>query len=400
MNLIVLSHIFPRKSAPTYGTFVEEQVQALKKKVRGEITVISPIPWSPRFLWFRKKWREYGQVEKESVRMGINVRYKRYVLIPGKFFLPIEGFLMYLSVRSLIKTLIKANKSRIILHAHTVLPDGLAAIFLKKKFGIKIVCTAHGSDINLYPFRTKFIYVMTKYVLRRADALVGVSEKLQEKIRDISQRDDVKVVTNGVNPEKITGNNIRLNTRNLKNDTLSILFVGKLCFEKGIKELLNTFKLLSKEHKHLHLIMVGKNTIPKWIESFIKENQMYDSITLTGPVDHEDLKKYYSSASIFVLPSHIEGMPTVMFEAMANRLPIIISRVGGVEEVIKEGINGLLVEPRSEEELHRKLNLVIKEKSLRDAIGMKAYDEVLSKYTWDHNADKMSFIYKDVLQIN
>ncbi len=398
MNLIVLSHLYTKRKAPYYGTFVEQQVQALKNKINGSITVISPTPWSPRLLWFKKKWREYGQVERGKTEKLIKVYYPRYLVIPVKFFSPLEGVFMYLSVRSLIKKRIKANKSRIILHAHTIMPDGLAAIFLKNELSIKIVCTAHGSDINLYPFETRLTYLMTKYVLKRADRLVAVSQKLKEKIQKIAYRNDVKVVTNGVNPEMVVKNDVKRNRHNpRKDDTCTILFVGELCFEKGIRELLHAFKLLKIEYNHLYLIMVGKNTVSQWIRSFIKENQLLGSIKLTGPVDYKFINNYYARASIFVLPSHSEGMPTVMFEAMANKLPIVISRVGGVEEVIKDGFNGLLVDPGSEKDLYKKLKLMIEEEALRDKFGKNAYYDVLSKYTWDHNADKMRFIYKGLL---
>jgi teichuronic acid biosynthesis glycosyltransferase TuaC len=389
--------MYPRKSHPYSGIFVEEQVQALKRLIKGNITVISPIPWSPKLLWFRKKWREYGETESKEVREGINVYYPRYFVIPGKFFSSFSGIFMYCSVRTLIKRLIGTEKRKTILHAHTILPMGLAVIFLKKELDLKIVCTAHGSDINLYPYRSKLSYIFTKYVLNRADSLIAVSEKLKKKIQDIVNRNDIRVVTNGVDHEKVAGKATDIISHAVERDATTILFVGTLCFEKGVRELLQAFKLLRNEYKHLSLIMLGNNLMPKWIDSFITENHLKNCIELAGNVDHKEIRKYYSRASIFTLPSYSEGMPTVMFEAMANKLPIIISRVGGVEEVINDGINGMLVKAGSVQDLYEKLKLLIEDEKLRNLLSENAFYDALSNYTWDHNAEKMCIIYKKML---
>lgn len=136
MNIIILSYMYPRKNHPYFGIFIDEQVQALKHIIEGNITVISPIPWLPRLLWFRKKWRENGKTENKKVKEGIRVYYPRYFTFPIVFFLPLKGFVMYLSVRTLIKTLLKESKSRTILHTHTIILTGLAGVFLKKEFKI------------------------------------------------------------------------------------------------------------------------------------------------------------------------------------------------------------------------------------------------------------------------
>ncbi len=401
MNIIVLSHMYPSKSHSYSGIFVKEQVQALKRITDGSITIISPVPWSPRFLWFRSKWRAYGKTETKNENGGIKVHYPRYLAVPGRSFMPLSGFFMYLCARGLIKKLLTESKGPTILHAHTVLPAGFAAVLLKKELNIKLVCTAHGSDINLYPLKSKLSYVLTKYVLQRTDAVVAVSEELKKKILSIFERKDVRVVTNGVTIEKIAGvdSNLSQNVFLRKND-ICILYVGTLRFEKGVRELARAFKLLAKRYDHLRLVLVGYNAMPKWIESFIMKNRLEEAIELVGPVGHAAMQKYYSRASIFALPSYGEGMPTVMFEAMANRLPIVICKVGGVPEVIKDGVNGLLIEPRSEQQLYEKLKLLIEDEKVRNVLSDNAFADVTSKYTWDLNAVKMFDIYHQMFYNN
>ncbi len=392
MDVIVLSHMYPRKKHPYSGIFVEKQVLALREITGGNITVISPVPWAPRFLWFRRKWREYGTAEMMNVREGITVYYPRYFAIPGKFFFPLLCVFMYLSVKGLILEFAKKNKGKTILHAHTVLPAGLAAVLLKRQAGLKIVCTAHGSDINLYPSKSKICYALTKYVLERADSVVAVSGNLKEKIRNIIGRKDVTVITNGANVENAAAKDIGTSD-DQKGGAISILFVGTLCFRKGIRELLHAFRLLKNKYKDLRLIMLGNNSMKKWIETFVSHNHLDSAVELPGVVDSKEITKYYSRASIFALPSYSEGMPTVMFEAMANKLPIVISRVGGVEEVIRDGINGMLVNPGSVQDLYDKLELLVEDERLRDMLSANAFEEFSANYTWGQNARKTIALY-------
>ena len=117
---------------------------------------------------------------------------------------------------------------------------------------------------------------------------------------------------------------------------------------------------------------------------------------MTGAIDHLDLPAFYKNASIFVLPSHMEGMPTVMFEAMGIGLPVIISDVGGVSEVIKNNVNGLLIKAGDWKDLYCKLKLLLDDEKLRARLGAEARKTVEMHYTWDINAGKMQKIYSEL----
>ena len=96
MNLLVLSRNYPNCSSHN-GIFVEEQVKALRPLIGDRLTVISPVPWSPRILWFNKKWREYGKIEKERFQDGIKVFYPRFLVVPGRWFFMTFVDVFYLS---------------------------------------------------------------------------------------------------------------------------------------------------------------------------------------------------------------------------------------------------------------------------------------------------------------
>lgn len=398
MNLIILSHMYPTEYAPYLGIFVEEQVQALKRLIQGKITVISPVPWSPRFLWFRKKWRDYGRIARVISRNEIRIHHSRFLVIPRMFLHSVQGICMYLSTRTLVGRLVGEDRRVTVIHAHRVLPEGLAAVLLKKELHVKVVCTAHGSDINVHASRSKVSCALARYVLRNADALVAVSDNLKKQMCRIAARSDIRVVTNGVNAETTARDSVADDGCARRGNGKNILFVGTLCYEKGVRELLEAFALLRREMSDVKLILVGDNRIPKWIDTFLEENCLDGAVNIPGAVSHEEVNRYYALASVFVLPSYREGMPTVMFEAMASKLPVIISRVGGVEEVIRDGVNGILVEPHSVQDLFDKLKLVIEDGDLREFVSDNAFKDVVTRYTWNHNAIRMNDIYEEVLK--
>ena len=170
--------------------------------------------------------------------------------------------------------------------------------------------------------------------------------------------------------------------------------VGTLCPEKGVPELLQAFSLLSKAYTKIELVLVGKNNMTPLIEGFLSKNNLKSLVNVTGEICPNELPEYYANASIFVLPSHNEGMPTVMFEAMGIGLPVIISDVGGVSEVIRDNLNGLLIKSGDWEDLLCKIKLLLDNETLRVRLGNAARKDVEMYYTWNINANKMLNIYR------
>ena len=405
MNLIVLSRMYPRNCNLQIGTFVQEQVQALKCVVEGSITVISPIPWSPRFLWYKKKWREYGQVEKEKNEKGIKVYHPRYIQIPiGLFnplglFNPFQGLFMYFSVRSLIKKITEAHKGVTILHSHTIFPEGLAVALLKRTLMMPHICTIHGGDINFFPFKNKLNLLLTKYALKKCDHVVTVSNKLKEKTKSIANRlSNVSVIYNGADYEKFKHIPKELAKQKLgvNESGKIILFVGNLILVKGLTYLINAFAALMEEKKEdVKLFLIGDGGERDNLVSLTKSLKIEDQVSLLGRKHHSEIPLWLNIADIFVLPSLSEGFPTVIPEAMMCGAPVLASNVGGVSEIIVNGKSGILTEPGNIESLKEGLRLLLYNERNRQMIS-KTAKEHSKKYTWENNALEYIEIYKKV----
>ena len=402
MNLIVLSHLYPKSNVIYYGTFVKEQVQALESLVEGTITVISPVPWSPRFLWFKKKWKEYGQTERINIEDEIKVYYPRYLLFPGKSFSSIEGFFIYVSVRSLIKKLIKTNKSNTVLHSHTILPDGLAGVLIKRKFKIPHICTIHGSDINKYPFKNKLSMFLTKYALGNCDRIITVSRKLKEKTLSIlNELNDISVIYNGANHKvfkPISRTFLEQKFKIEKNNNKIIMFVGNLKTVKGCEYLIIAFSELLKvcNRDDIMLYFIGDGDKKRDLVKMTKSLGVDKKVFFLGSKPHDQIPLWLNISDIFVLPSISEGFPTIIPEAMMCGVPVIASDVGGISEIITTNKTGFLTKPGNIEEIVSCIKLLLDNENIRQQIIETAKNES-KRYTWENNALECIRKYNEVL---
>lgn len=394
LHFVVLSHRFPTTADPVKGIYVREQLEAILNLANLKTTIISPVPYAPKILWFKQKWRAYGREEKQGNFRGYQVYYPRYPVIPGAPCFFFQGFSMFFSVYALVKQISRQN-STILLHAHTIMPDGLAALLLKLCLkNIKVICTIHGSDILVFPFRNKITTLLTKLAIKGMDKVVCVSNHLKTAVLEFWHR-EVEVVTNGVSPEKFTLNReswgqvqeIRGRWSNKK----LVLFVGNLIAAKGIKELLQSLPALDN---NIVLLLVGRPHLHNYIEDFTRQNGLTGRVVMVGAVAHQEIRLWMQACDVFILPSYSEGMPVVMFEAMSLGKPVILTRVGGVTEVISDGKNGILIPPRDVEAIRQALKRVLENPELAEQLGAAAQATVLNGYTWADNARQMLNIYQ------
>jgi glycosyltransferase involved in cell wall biosynthesis len=150
-----------------------------------------------------------------------------------------------------------------------------------------------------------------------------------------------------------------------------ILFIGRLIKEKGVQDLIKSVKDLK-----CAVIVVGEGSERKKLEKIAPPN-----IIFTGYIAHEKLEDYFKQAYIFVLPSYNEGLPNVILEAMNVGLPVIATKVGGIPDIIEHDKTGFLVEPRDINGLRKYIQLLLKDKKLRQRMGKNCKKEI-KKYSW------------------
>lgn len=151
-----------------------------------------------------------------------------------------------------------------------------------------------------------------------------------------------------------------------------ILYIGQLIKRKGIFNLLKAFKLVKKEIQNVSLLIIGSGPIETKLKQYCRENKLAD-VLFMGFKQKDELIKHYAIADIFVLPSSNEVWGLVINEAMACGLPIITTnQVGASGDIVKNGVNGYIIEPKDSEMLSKKILKILKNDNLKKQMGKRS----------------------------
>jgi len=155
----------------------------------------------------------------------------------------------------------------------------------------------------------------------------------------------------------------------------SVGFIGRLGEEKGIMNLIKCLPILLKKYPDLKIFIGGDGELKTEVLQEISSQAIRDQVFFPGWISHEQLLKNYNEIKILVIPSYTEGGPTVLLEAMACGTVVVATRVGIVPDVIKDGINGFLLENNSPAYIATRILEVINNPAL-ETIGQRACDTV------------------------
>lgn len=158
-------------------------------------------------------------------------------------------------------------------------------------------------------------------------------------------------------------------------ESKSVLFLGSVTHQKGVKELLEAWISLSLDGWTLRLAGPVSPTMRKSISELTGQ-----SIEVVGPVEHDTAMGYMYNAAFMVLPSHTEGFPNVVLEAMATGTPIIASAVGAIPQMLAGGA-GLVVPPRDVDTLRQAVHRLVVDSALRHELAKAAHHRVTSQYS-------------------
>jgi glycosyltransferase involved in cell wall biosynthesis len=306
------------------------------------------------------------------------------------------GISYYLSCRRLIAHLVREKRIGLI-HAHTIMPDGFAAVLLGRELNLPVVCTIHGSDINLYPHRSVASLWATRWALNRVSRVIAVSDHLKANIFRLVGQRQVEVVRNGADAEVFVPvpKHLARTKLGLPLNQKIVLFVGRLTEVKQIPILLEAMRLLLQPEVHLYL--VGDGELKSKLIAMAEQLGIAAQCSFVGAQPHPKIPLWFSAADCLVLCSRMEGLPTVLPEAMMSQVPIVATEVGGIPELIKHRDTGLLVPSGDAVALGQAIDLLLTDKGLSASMAMRAAATAGAEYTWHANAEKTAAIYQHAL---
>jgi glycosyltransferase involved in cell wall biosynthesis len=176
------------------------------------------------------------------------------------------------------------------------------------------------------------------------------------------------------------------------------LFVGTYGRRKGAAELVEAIAQLRGEGVSIELDLAGKEEFrgeDAELRRLVRESGLTDFVRFHGVLEAPALRDLYESSHVFVLPSRSEGLPMALLEAMAFRLPVVATRVGGIPDVVEDGESGLLIQPARTGELTDALRRLTSDSRLRDRLGEQAQARVRELASADIVAERWRTIYSE-----
>jgi glycosyltransferase involved in cell wall biosynthesis len=238
----------------------------------------------------------------------------------------------------------------------------------------------------LYPFYESKLFHISESVTAVS---FSVAKELGTYGLDVSK---IAVVRNGVDEKTF----IPVNT--CESAQKYVLYTGRLWARKGLFDLLDCAEQVCRVRPGVKFFIVGTGPFFSKIENEIQRKGLSGRAMLLGRVTRSKLIQLYQNATVHVIPSHYEGLPTVLLEAMSCGLPVVATNVGGNSDVISSGKNGFLVPPKSPQELAKVILKLLDDDNLRKEIGAAARKTIELSYTWDNIADNIQKCYEDMLQ--
>lgn len=157
-----------------------------------------------------------------------------------------------------------------------------------------------------------------------------------------------------------------------RNNSANILCVGNIRRNKGQIYLLQAMKYIKYNFKIVFAGLIKENDYMEQLKEYCVKNSMSDKVGFTGYVDKKKLSEEYKKADIFVLPTLKEGFGMTVLEAMSYGLPVVVSNIGAVSEIIENRVNGLLIEPEKPESLSKAINEILEKPSFRKKLQKNA----------------------------
>ncbi len=279
-----------------------------------------------------------------------------------------------------------------ILHCGDVYPAGWVGASFHSITGVPLVITPHGGDLD----RNSDGYVISRRVADRirrtftsAQVITAISINVKQRILELGgPRQNICIVPNGVFTDEF-----RPIGPSGKGDY--ILSLGRLVRLKGIDILIKAYCLLKKTCPAVKLKIAGDGVEMHALKELADSLNLSEEIEFLGTVRGEEKIRLLSKALLFVCPSREEAFGIGNLEALASGLPVIASRVGGIPDVIEDGINGFLIEPEKPDQLAERMRLLIEDHTLRQQMVEKALHSAVW-FDWSRIVQDYLRIYRDI----
>lgn len=340
MRVLVVTKIFPNALEPLSAPFNRQQMAALGR--RCQVEVLATIPWFPG-AGALARWSPAGRltgVPRTERIDGIAVEHPRVLYLP-RFG---HVFSAALYVASVLPAVWRRRRDFDVLLGTWAYPDGVAAVALGRALGLPVVVKLHGSDIDVLSARPALRRQLA-LALPHADRVVAVSRALGQAAQELGvPADRIDIVTNGVDSALFHPRDraaARAELGRGGDGRRWILFVGRVEADKGSLDLAAAFQRVAAARPDVALMIVGDGKARAAAEEALRP--LGDRVAFLGARPLAEIPLWMGACDVLTLPSHHEGTPNVLLEALACGRRVVATRVGGIPDVVHRDELGALV---------------------------------------------------------
>jgi glycosyltransferase involved in cell wall biosynthesis len=277
------------------------------------------------------------------------------------------------------------------LHVHFGGPVASVGMLTSMAWKIPWSLTIHGPEellnaeshhLRAKLSRAKFVFCISDFCRSQLCALTPQSE--WEKLM---------VVRLGVDPLVLTPPS-RGEAGHLREEAAKLVCTGRLVTEKGHRVLLEAINLLRERGVALQVTLIGGGPERDSLEAYVHANHLTKTVSFTGALSHEQTLAWVRRADVFALASFAEGIPVALMEAMSFGVPCVSTSVAGIPELIRHGVDGLLVAPANVLELANALESVACDAGLRRSLGASARQRIIAQYNLPLNQELLAHEFR------
>jgi glycosyltransferase involved in cell wall biosynthesis len=365
------------------------------------------------------------RIEKDSMAHGMSFHGLRKRVDPwaGIFFLqnikryPLSPYVLREPKQLYHENLYACNALRVIrerridiVHAHFAYPEGLVGLLASRRANKPLVITVRGIDINTvfevgYGLRLdRRCDLIIRKVLREADRVLCVSSDLRRKVLALGVSEEkVHIVHRGVDlkkfrPDLKIDEQIEYIRKICSTDTNDLVCINTRHLRPvyGQEYLIKAAKIVSDEFSNVKFIIAGEGPMHTQLQSLIDRLGLADVVKLIGEVPRSFMPALFALSDVYVNTNLAEGLSNSVLEASASGKPVVATSVGGVKDVVTDGVTGFLVAPKDVKSLADRISYLLLNPEIRKVMGSNARKRVEKFFDVNEKIDRIIRIYNEL----
>ena len=388
MKILMLTWEYPPRIVGGIARVVHDLSKRLIKDGH-EVTVVT--------------YRDNADVPEYENDKGVNVyRVDNYMIHPNNFI----DWIMQLNFNMLSKATEMINKEGgfDVIHAHDWLVT-YAAKSLKNAYDIPIVATIHateaGRNSGIHDETQRYINDTEWLLTYEATEVIVNSNYMKNEIQRLFGLpfDKINVIPNGINLSNFTGIERDYDFRRqyaMDNEKI-ILYVGRLVYEKGVQHLIAAMPKILSNYNDAKLIIAGRGGMMDELRAEASNLGLNDKIYFTGYLNSKQVQKMYKCADVAVFPSTYEPFGIVALEAMLAGVPTVVSDVGGLDEIVTHGVDGMKSYAGNANSIADSVTALLYDHQLATNVSKKAKQKVKDQFNWEKIAQDTHFTYEKAI---